>query len=586
MNTINRGDLFKLQNLLDSSPSGLLTSTPLSSISPEFERAHCGSIHQLLDIASSLPSADVVRLLINHEVDTISSPEERYSSALLNAIQNDRPMNVDALLSARANAKGIAGDHSPLQQAVSSLASPSIFQMLLDHGADVDTVCIQDGIEQSIFQTFLNKRSSPLRPQKKHGYIERVLKILLEYRADILTADINGRWPFDAFLDHWRSKAEWFSAMTPEERSCLALFLSKGARLRTPFQSPLCPQDTPTFEHVILCHTNLDTISLLIDHADMRSGGNGSDILNELLKSCPGRNIPSELTTGIIEKTLEKGTDPNGLCDEGHSPLTNLLGLGKGLQIDDYMDCLNLLLSNGADPRMADDKGQYPLAFVIHTFDTQDPVRLQLAETLLSKYTRQSGDWTEPYFPITPNWPDYAEGSDFWNDVHANQSEDVSTFFAKTALSVSTKMFLDQETSVTPSPMSNSEILEALKIRKAAELPDYEIPQDYTVRLLEMFKSNFPSTLTANGSLIGPVRQPAALSLLATNKSLALPDASGRMEEQFWLSAAVPATLLQNPLRPPPDLIQSGIFQEIDQAYMCPICPQFPGVILEGWQYR
>jgi hypothetical protein len=100
----------------------------------------------LLDIASSLPSADVVRLLINHEVDTISSPEDRYSSALLNAIQNDRPMNVDALLSARANAKGIAGDHSPLQQAVSSLASPSIFQMLLDHGADIDTVCIQDGI--------------------------------------------------------------------------------------------------------------------------------------------------------------------------------------------------------------------------------------------------------------------------------------------------------------------------------------------------------------------------------------------------------------------------------------------------------
>jgi hypothetical protein len=147
-------------------------------------------------------------------------------------------------------------------------------------------------------------------------------------------------------------------------------------------------------------------------------------------------------------------------------------------------------------------------------------------------------------------------------------------------------MFLDQETSVTPSPMSNSEILEALKIRKAAELPDYEIPQDYTVRLLEMFESNFPSTLAANGSLIGPIRQPAALPLLATNKSLALPDASGRMEEQFWLSAVVPATLLQNPLRPPPDLIQSGIFQEIDQAYMCPICPQFPGVILEGWQYR
>ncbi|OCL04001.1 hypothetical protein AOQ84DRAFT_381052 [Glonium stellatum] len=588
VSAIHKGDLSKLEELLGPPPNRLLIGPPISSPSSDFAQAHSHNIHRLLDMASSLPYADVVRLLIKYEVAPTYSLESHHSSALLNAIQNDRPMNVDVLLSAGASAKGTAEGYIPLQHAVSYLVSPSIFQMLLGHGANINTFCLEDGIAQSMFQIFLHNRSSLLRPLKKHGYVEKVLKVLLEFRADISAVDYQGRRPFEIFLDPWRSKAKWFSVMTPEERSCLALFLSNGARIQTPFQSPLCSQDTsPTFEHIILCHTDPKTVSLLINHVDTGPGGNGSNVLNELLKSCSDKSTSSELNACIIQKILEKGADPNGLDDEGHSPLINLLSSRKNIQIYNYICCLNMLLGNGADPRRVDSKGQYPLDFIIHNFDTRDPLRLQLAELLLLSYTRQSGDWTEPYFPITPNWLDYIEGSNFWNDAHANQSEELSEFFTRATLSVSTKMFLDHETSIIPSLISNLDVLEALKIRKASRLPDYEISQDYTICLLEMYKSSFTDTWPAKGSLTGPTRQPGAPPQLATNKSLALPDASIRMGEDFWLSAVVPATLQQNPLKPPPPgPIQSGIFQEIDQAYMCPICPQFPGVILEGWQYR
>lgn len=612
--TICDGDSSRLETLLRSSsvrahinhPLGLPFQAPgLFHDSPALQ--NCVVLQHpnqtLLDIASGLTSTSIVQMLLMHGAKSSVHPFGT-DLALHNAIRNSRVSIVEALLTAGVNPNGqLDCSWQPLRQAA-FWNSPAIVRMLLKHGADVNPTSFQGTPFKSPLQLVLDRRAAEYRNPQVRESTEEILKMLLYAGANVSaekTVDLDGRTPFETFLEPWQSDPQWSSHLSPIDCDCLQYFVTKGAELRTKFTPLDCSSSFGrTFEHQILWHANPATGRLLIDHANVQSGGNGSNALHEIVGSCPDAKRHPADTMRDIEVLLKRGADPNTFDKNGYTALTLCLELCPS---SDVLERVTLLLQKGnADPLLRDKNGYNPVFMAIRLFE--DPLRLQLAEVLISRYlarglgTRKSishinqtlspvtlddspmtsiqphlhsRSLDEGFFLPTPNKDDtqwlfdyfpfsshisldgvqrYSFESNFTSDVQKRLPPDIRATFQKAALGVATRTFLDSEVRAVMFGSKNNavarpiaklrdrQILDVVKMRKDAGLPDYAFPQAYVTDLLE--------------SLVQPA---ASLSLVARSPSAE--DSFSRSQHQHqqpWKmgSPLYPATDKQQNLRTVP----------------------------------
>ena len=427
-------------------------------------------------------------------------------------------------------------DMSLLHHAASSATSPQIFETLLEHGADVNQIHIQDGTKRTILQAYLTRLCKLTRSAKLRKPVYRSLAVLLQHGADIHPVGTNDRLPFDVFLDNWRTKPEWYLTMTAEERDCLGLFLSKGAKIRTPFSSSLCvpehsqSQSFQTFEHIALFHTKMDLSVFLVRNSSPIPGSSGSNLLNCLLQGCQGFNhLHPNNVSRLIEILLELRADPNSLDDTGRTPLMNILTSSLVCDPLSLTECVAKLVHGGADPCLRDRNGKRPIIYVAREFRHNTRLREELLCICLSGTT--SVPALQAVFPVNDGWRSYVPGSPFHISIRAYFSEeDDAQLISKAAFNVSTWLWLDKRFMSGKVLDHYREIQHVLKLRNAQGLPDMDIPQAFVVDLLE-------------------------------NNS--------------YLQLDTPAPHIE---------MAVGIFQDDDPSYRCALCPSFPKVILQPWE--
>ena len=424
-------------------------------------------------------------------------------------------------------------DMSPLHHAAIFATSPQIFETLLDHGADVNHMHIQDGTKRNVLQAYLPRLCKLTRSVKLRKPVYKSLAILLQRGADVHPVGTNDRLPFDVFLDNWRTKPEWYLTMTTEERDCLGLFLSKGAKIRTQFCSSLCApeqsQSYNTFEHNAIFHTNIDLSIFLVRNSSPTPGSSGSHLLNCLLQGCQGsHHLHPGHVSRLIQILLDHHADPNGLDDTGRTPLMNIISTNLVSDPLYLTECVAKLVHGKSDPCLRDRNGKSPIVYVAREFQHNGKLRDELLCILLSGTTSVPG--LQEVFPINDVWRRYLPGSPFHTSISAHFSEADSRTILKAAFDVSTWLYLDKR--FTNGKISDyyREIQHVLKLRIAQGLPDVDIPQNFAVDLLENI---------------------------------------------FYLQLDTPA---------PYGEMAVGIFQDDDPSYRCALCPSFPKVILQPWE--
>ncbi|KAF2497481.1 hypothetical protein BU16DRAFT_456568, partial [Lophium mytilinum] len=356
----------------------------------------------------------------------------------------------------------------------SALPNPAVVQKLLQAGARSSVH--SQGTQVSMSNAIRN------------GHVENV-RALLESGACVASGLHQCTWVplrqaafwlfpsiIQLLLDH---DATWSSHLSPVETSILQSFIANGAALQTRFIPTSCTSpSSETFSHQLLYHAPSHFTRLVIDHANVRPGGNGCHILHELVGSCPdAKRHPAE-TLRDIEVLLKRGADPNGLDGNGRTALTACLGLCPSI---DVFDRIQLLLRGGADPEERDAKGFDPVLMAIKGF--QDPLRFRLTETLLYSYPTTTGP---------------SRGEHSWLESHFNFSEEQAINFhalmQKATFSVATTRILDAAVRQQNrgGVLRSDDILRVIRMREDAGLPRYEFDQAF---VLELLSATIPSPL-------------------------------------------------------------------------------------------
>ena len=465
----------------------------------------------LLDIASSLPSVAALRLLLNHGAASSVHPLGTDLS-LYNAIKNGRVPNVEALLEAGSNPNGLPGcTWRPLRQAA-FLDYPAIVRILLDHGAEVNPP-LENVPFKSPLQLVLDRRAAEYQNPKVRETTEEILRMLLYAGAKVVvdaSDDLDGRTPFETFLEPWRTDPQWSTNLSSADCDCLQYFVTKGANLHVQFTPSLCAADYGyTFEHQTLWHVEPAAARLLIDYANVRPGGNGANVLHEIVGACPQAKRHPADTVRDMEVLLRRGCDPDAIDDEGYTPLTRCLEFSPA---NDVLERINLLLRYGkATPLLRDGNGRIPVFMAIRLFT--NPLQLQLAEALVSHYGISLGadtHWLMNYFPIADGITceevqKYTYHGPLGTEALRRLPRDVRYTFQQAALSAATRKFLDGAVRCWPKSLlyQSLQILDTLRIRQSARLPEYGFPQAFALELLEFIagqqiENRFPNDVPLN----------------------------------------------------------------------------------------
>jgi len=452
----------------------------------------------LLDIACALPAGPVIWVLIANGGKGSTHPLGT-DLALHNAIKNARAPTVQSLLfTGQSNVNGLPGTTwKPLHQAT-FWNVPEIVRMLLDRGANVnDSAAMADGTPlKTALQLALDRRADHYFNQPIRERIEKILKMLLDSGANIHVppAELDALTPFETFIKPWQGSPNWMAHVSPDDMYCLEAFLRKGADIQAIFTAFSCssPSST-TFEHQVLWHSTPAIARLLIDHASPNSQGNGSNMLHEILGSCPDvKRHPAE-TLRDIEVLLQRGANPNRLDRNGSTPLKTCIDRCPAV---DIIPRLKALLNGGADPEMKDNNGFLPFVHATRTFS--EPLLSQVLHVLVAKFRGGHHQiWHEQYFPI-PTEPTLAQvllysgqSGGFTATTHRLMPEDVRTHFQRAAFSVASTNFLDAIThrvKMAPdhrlSGQECDELRHMIELRQASFLPPYAFDQEVILNLL------------------------------------------------------------------------------------------------------
>ncbi|OCL10751.1 hypothetical protein AOQ84DRAFT_426193, partial [Glonium stellatum] len=264
---------------------------------------------------------------------------------------------------------------------------------------------------------------------------------------------------------------QWSTNLSSADYDCLQYFVTKGAGFHVEFNPSLCAADGGhTFEHQILWHAEPAARGLLIDHANVGSRGNGTNIIHEIVGTCSEAKRHPADTIRDMRILLKRGSDPDAIDGEGYTPLTRCLEFSPSA---DVLERINLLLRYGkATSLLKDASGRVPVFMAI---------RLFTANT----------DWLMDYFPIADGISceevqKYTFNGPLKTEVYKRLPRDVRYIFQKAALSAATRKFLDGMAHHWPTSSYQSlQILNTLKTRQSAGLPEYEFSQTFVLQLLE-----------------------------------------------------------------------------------------------------
>ncbi|ORY11932.1 hypothetical protein BCR34DRAFT_564610 [Clohesyomyces aquaticus] len=493
------------------------------------------------------------RISVRRSPNAVIPPPASWDRNLRHAIERNQSYELNTLVEQISNLPHLDNGMPLIHYAALCGSSERVFRVLINHGADIDILHNHEGINSSIMQVLLRNHSRISRSSRSHSEIYKTLRYLFSQGVDLHPLGTGERTPFDIFIDPWRTDPEWYLTATEYERSCLRSFLSNGAVIETPFHSRRCPQsNSQTFLHIALFHTDLPTARFIIENTKSLPGSNGETLLPEFLKGCQDTcSLSSGLFPDLLQALLDGGADPNALNVLGQPPLFTLLSRDLPTVPTALLDCVTCLINRGADPFLPCEDGRTTIEYLLRNLDVFDNVGLELAEVFITGTSDTRFSWASAYFPITNEFERYSKSTPFWTAVVQHLPERYAEDFAKTALSVSTWMYLDNFLPVANTTDAILEIIEVLWLRERHGFPGYNVPEGVLLRLL--------SNLVTQ-------RQPEPPSDL-----------------RFGMMSGY---LLQNPLRPPPAKFSGGVFQDSDMTYMCPICPTIPGVYLENWQLK
>lgn len=460
---------------------------------------------KLLDIACALPSGPVVWVLAAHGANGSRHPLGT-DLAFHNAIKNGRTYTVQSLLhSGKSSIHGFPGTTwKPLLQAVYGNI-PDVVRLLLDRGANVNDMSPWvDSVLKSPLQFCLEGRANRYMNPVQRDRFEKVLKMLLDAGANIhiRPADDQALTSFESFIKPWQGDPLWVAKLSPTEIECLEAFVEKGADLQVPFNGfPCGALSRDTFEHQVLWHSAPAAARLLIDHATPTVGGNGANLLHEILGSCPdAKRHPAE-TLRDVEVLLKRGADPNREDSQTFTPLRRCIEKCPAV---DIVPRLRLLLDAGADPELKHGNRLAPYVLAARNFD--EPLRSQVMDFLVAKIKGrqprvvydETFKWSEGYFPI-PDEPNFAQvqryngqNGDFNANLQRMVPEDVQAAFQRAAFSVASMNFLNAATErakmTAPLQLTVSEKDEIYQIvaqRQSAGFPEYRFDQEFVMGLLK-----------------------------------------------------------------------------------------------------
>ncbi|KAF2187311.1 ankyrin [Zopfia rhizophila CBS 207.26] len=480
----------------------------------------------LLDVASALPSSPVIWVLLAHGAKGTTHPRGTTDLAFHNAIRNGRTFTVQSLIdSGGAKVNGLPGSSwKPLRQAAFWIM-PDIVRLLLDRGAEVnDNPLHLDGMPfKTALQLVLDRRvTDNTNPPVREG-CEKILKMLLDAGANIHTApteDLNGLTPFETFIRPWQGDPLWISKLSPTDIECFESFVRKGADLQIPFNTfPCAAPHGQTFEHQVLWHSTPLAARLLIDHAAPSPEANGSNMLHEIVGSCPDAKRHPADTLRDVEVLLKRGADPN--YRDSHRSITPLARCLENCPAVDILPRVRILIDGGADPELRDGNGVEPIIAAVRLFE--EPLNLQLMELMVKKYRGRYPNgiylWSEGYFPISgdPTFAEVLKYSErkgrFAEEVARMLPDDVRQVFQEACVSIASRNFLDAATkrakmtrglSLTAS--EKGEIQEVIAIRQAASLSEYRFDQGFVMGLLRPTTPlRIPTTDFAEASSSAPM---------------------------------------------------------------------------------
>ncbi|KAF2714538.1 ankyrin [Pleomassaria siparia CBS 279.74] len=453
----------------------------------------------ILDIACALPSGPVVWVLVGNGANGSTHPLGT-DLALHNAIRNGRNMTVQSLLfTNRSSVNGIPGTSwKPLLQAT-LWNVPDVVRILLDRGASVNDIApaVAGMPFKSALQLALDWRANNYHNQPDRERCEKIMKMLMDAGANIHvppTEDLNSLTPFETFIKPWQSNPLWMKNLSANDLYCLEAFIRRGADIQLPFSGfPCSASSGNTFQHQVLWHSTPTIARLLIDHAIPSPEANGSNLLHEVLGSCPDAKRHPVDTLRDIEVLLQRGAGPNAPDRRGTTPLITCIEQCPAV---DIVPRLTALLKGGADPELESANGTIPLVRAMRNFE--EPLLSQILQLLVSKFRgRTHPGWHGRYFPISSEPTTLAQvllytsqNAGFAAESQRMMPEDARPSFQRAAFGVASSNFLDaltnrvRETDAGLTSQEIDELRHVIVLRKAYGLPAYIFDQDVVMTLL------------------------------------------------------------------------------------------------------
>jgi hypothetical protein len=458
----------------------------------------------LLDITCGMPCGPSLWVLLSHGAKGSRHPLGT-DLALHNAIKNGRSYNVQVLVRpGRADVNGLPGTTwKPLLQAV-FWNHPEVVRILIRKGANLEYAGIspRGAGYQTALQLCLDRRALDYSQDAVRENCNQIIRLLLEAGANIHVPPPAGSTttPFEMFVQPWQTVPFWASKLSVVELDCLRMFLCGGASHQSQFEGCPCgSKRRGTLVHQLLWHSTPSVARLVIDslptiHPRLKL----SNLLHEVLGSCPDAKRHPADTLRDIQVLLQRGADPNLTKTNEVTPLRKCIEQCPAV---DLVARLQVLLDAGADPEDEDRDGIQPFALAARTFD--GALLAEVMEAFVAKmrgrYRRIVGGvtrvWSAKHFPIsaTQTYEQVMSSTrstgDFRLEMIDMVPEDIHDAFQRAYFTVISKNFLDTMTRTAKSRMltarDKDEIVWIIGMRRGVDLPDYRFDQELVIALLD-----------------------------------------------------------------------------------------------------